>query len=42
MPFRILVADDKIDDRGEEISELPELLRRAGYEVRTAAAALPG
>jgi len=37
MPFKILVADDKIDDRGEEISELPELLRKAGYEVKTAA-----
>ena len=35
MPFKILVADDDIDNAGDEISKLPELLRAAGYEVRT-------
>lgn len=35
MPFKILVVDDKIDDTSEEISALPELLRKAGYEART-------
>ncbi len=37
MPFRILVADDRIDDAHDTISELPLLLRRAGYEVLTTA-----
>jgi DNA-binding response OmpR family regulator len=35
MPFRILVVDDRIDDESEEISNLPGMLRAAGYEVRT-------
>jgi signal transduction histidine kinase len=37
MPLKILIVDDKIDDPSEEISALPELLRKAGYEVRTTA-----
>ena len=37
MAFRILVADDLIDDESEEISNLPGMLRAAGYEVRTTA-----
>jgi DNA-binding response OmpR family regulator len=37
MPFRILVADDNIDNEGDEISGLPVLLRAAGYDVRTTA-----
>jgi DNA-binding response OmpR family regulator len=35
MPFKILVADDEIDNKNDEISELPGALRAAGYEVRT-------
>jgi CheY-like chemotaxis protein len=35
--FKILVADDHIDDRIDEIYELPALLRAAGYEVVTTA-----
>jgi DNA-binding response OmpR family regulator len=35
MPFKILVVDDKIEDRSDEISELPGMLRAAGYEVNT-------
>jgi DNA-binding response OmpR family regulator len=37
MAFRILVADDRIDDESAEISNLPGMLRAAGYEVRTTA-----
>jgi len=37
MAFRILVADDLIDDESEEISNLPGMLRAAGYEVRITA-----
>jgi DNA-binding response OmpR family regulator len=33
MAFRILVADDHIDDRTDDIHELPAMLRAAGYEV---------
>jgi len=33
MPFRILIADDHIDDRAYEIYGLPALLQDAGYEV---------
>lgn len=39
MPFKILVADDKIDDPRDPIAELPALLERAGYEVVTTAGA---
>jgi DNA-binding response OmpR family regulator len=35
MPFRVLIADDEIDNESDEISELPRMLRAAGYEVRT-------
>ena len=35
MPFRILIADDEIDNERDEISELPDMLRAAGYAVRT-------
>jgi len=35
MPFKILVADDEIDDESNETSRLPDMLRAAGYEVRT-------
>lgn len=35
MPFRILVADDEIDNESNEISRLPGMLRAAGYDVRT-------
>ncbi len=35
MPFKILVVDDKIDDKSDEISELPAALRTAGFEVVT-------
>jgi DNA-binding response OmpR family regulator len=35
MPVRILVADDNIHNKGEEISTLPDMLRAAGYDVRT-------
>ncbi len=37
MAVRILVADDEIDDETNEISELPDMLRTAGYDVRTTA-----
>lgn len=37
MPFKILVADDEIDNESNEISRLPDMLRSAGYEVRTTA-----
>jgi CheY-like chemotaxis protein len=33
MPFKILVADDRINDETYSLSELPALLRNAGYEV---------
>jgi DNA-binding response OmpR family regulator len=35
MPFKILVVDDEIDNESDEISKLPDMLRAAGYEVRT-------
>ena len=35
MSFKILVADDKIDDKGDDLSNLPDMLRAAGYDVRT-------
>jgi two-component system response regulator VicR len=35
MPFKVLVVDDEIDNESNEISKLPEMLRAAGYEVRT-------
>ena len=37
MSFRILVVDDRVDDESDEISRLPDMLRAAGYEVRTTA-----
>jgi len=37
MPFKILVADDNINDKRNEISRLPEMLKAAGYEVVTTA-----
>ena len=37
MPFKILVVDDEIDNESDEISQLPDMLRAAGYEVRTTA-----
>jgi DNA-binding response OmpR family regulator len=36
MPFKILVADDEIDNEGNGISRLPDMLRATGYEVKTA------
>ena len=33
MPFKILVADDNINDQYDEISRLPGMLQAAGYEV---------
>ena len=33
MPFKILIVDDEIESERDEISRLPEMLRRAGYEV---------
>ena len=35
MPFKILVVDDEIDSESDEISKIPDMLRAAGYEVRT-------
>jgi DNA-binding response OmpR family regulator len=35
MPFKILVADDNISDKNDEIARLPEMLQAAGYEVVT-------
>jgi DNA-binding response OmpR family regulator len=35
MPFKILIIDDEIDNESDEISRLPDMLRAAGYEVRT-------
>jgi len=35
MPFKILVVDDEIDNESDEISKIPDMLRAAGYEVRT-------
>jgi DNA-binding response OmpR family regulator len=35
MPFKILVVDDEINDKSNEISRLPDLLRTVGYDVRT-------
>ena len=35
MPFKILIADDQIDNESDEISKLPDMLRAAGYEVKT-------
>jgi len=37
MSFRILIADDDIDSGTNEISRLPDMLRAAGYGVRTTA-----
>jgi two-component system, OmpR family, alkaline phosphatase synthesis response regulator PhoP len=37
MPFKILIADDNINDPHDEISRLPEMLQAAGYEVVTTA-----
>jgi CheY-like chemotaxis protein len=37
MPFKILIVDDQIDNESDEISNLPDMLRAAGYEVRTTA-----
>jgi CheY-like chemotaxis protein len=37
MPFRILIIDDKIDNKTNTISGLPALLQAAGYEVTTTA-----
>lgn len=37
MPFKILVADDEIDNPRDEIFRLPKTLRAAGYDVRTSA-----
>ncbi len=37
MSFKILVVDDEIDNETDEISRLPDMLRAAGYEVRTTA-----
>ena len=33
MAFKILVADDNINDKNDEISRLPGMLQAAGYEV---------
>ena len=33
MSFKILIADDNINDKGDDISRFPEMLRAAGYEV---------
>ena len=35
MSFRILVADDEIDNENDELSRLADMLRAAGYDVRT-------
>ena len=35
MPFKILIADDEINNETNEISKLPGTLMAAGYEVRT-------
>jgi two-component system alkaline phosphatase synthesis response regulator PhoP len=35
MSFKILIADDQIDNESDEISKLPDMLRAAGYEVET-------
>jgi two-component system, OmpR family, alkaline phosphatase synthesis response regulator PhoP len=35
MPFKIFIADDEINDKHNEISRLPEMLRAVGYEVIT-------
>jgi len=35
MPFKVLIVDDEIDNESNEISKLPEMLRAAGYDVRT-------
>lgn len=35
MPFKILVADDNIHDKNDEINKLPKMLESAGYEVVT-------
>ncbi len=32
MPFKLLVADDNINDKGNDISRLPEMLRASGFE----------
>jgi len=37
MPLKILVADDNINDKFDEVSRLPEMLKAAGYEVVTTA-----
>jgi two-component system, OmpR family, alkaline phosphatase synthesis response regulator PhoP len=34
MPFKILVADDNINDKNDEISKLPGMLQAVGYEVK--------
>jgi DNA-binding response OmpR family regulator len=35
VPFKILLVDDEIDNEGDEISALPDMLRAAGYDVST-------
>lgn len=37
MPLRVLIVDDHIEDRHRLISELPDRLRKEGYDVRTTA-----
>jgi DNA-binding response OmpR family regulator len=37
MPLRILIVDDHIEDAHKLISELPDKLRKEGYDVRTTA-----
>jgi DNA-binding response OmpR family regulator len=37
MAFKILLVDDKIDDRNDDISQLPNVLRKAGYDVKATA-----
>jgi DNA-binding response OmpR family regulator len=33
MPFKIIIADDQVNDRFDEIFQLPGMLRDTGYEV---------
>jgi DNA-binding response OmpR family regulator len=35
MSFKILVADDHVDEKSYEIHELPAMLQSAGYELRS-------
>jgi hypothetical protein len=37
MAFKILLVDDKLNDRNDDISQLPNLLRKAGYDVKATA-----